>query len=107
MCQFIDPLCSPAGKGLTSWLSFVISNWGIKHRFSEPLMPDISHSFFVFFYCVIVVINKQNKLKQKRSQNDVRLRRFESSFVICLIQREVILDNFVNETFGTAILFAQ
>ena len=30
-------------------------------------------------YCVIVVINKHNKLKLKRSQNDVRLRRFESS----------------------------
>ena len=23
---FIDALCSPAGKGLTSWLSFVMSN---------------------------------------------------------------------------------
>ena len=52
---------------------------GIKHRFSEPLMPDICHSFCFFLYCVIVVINKHNKLKQKRSQNDVRLRRFESS----------------------------
>ena len=27
---------------------------------------------FVFLYCVIVVSNKHNKLKQKRSQNDVR-----------------------------------
>ena len=25
-CLFIDALCAPAGKGLTSWLSFVISN---------------------------------------------------------------------------------
>ena len=59
---------------------------------------------FVFLYCVIVVINKHNKLKQKRSQNDVRLRRFESSKIaICLIQREVILVNFVNERFGTAM----
>ena len=24
---FIDVLCSPAGKGLNSWLSFVMSNW--------------------------------------------------------------------------------
>ena len=23
---FVDVLCSPAGKGLTSWLSFVMSN---------------------------------------------------------------------------------
>ena len=23
---FVDALCSPAGKGLTSWLSFVMSN---------------------------------------------------------------------------------
>ena len=70
--------------------------WGLKHRFSKPLMPDSSHSFF-FFFCVIVVINKHNKLKRKRSQNDVRLRRFGSSWiVICLIQREVISVNFVN-----------
>ena len=25
-CLFIDALWSPAGKGLTSWLSFVMSN---------------------------------------------------------------------------------
>ena len=25
-CLFVDALWSPAGKGLTSWLSFVISN---------------------------------------------------------------------------------
>ena len=25
-CLFIDVLCSSAGKGLTSWLSFVMSN---------------------------------------------------------------------------------
>ena len=55
---------------------------------------------FVFLYCVIIVINKHNKLKQKRSQNEVTLRRYESSeFAICLIQREVILDDFVNERF--------
>ena len=52
---------------------------GYKHRFSEPLMPDISHSCFFFLYCVIVIINKHNNLKQKRSQNDVRLRRYEGS----------------------------
>ena len=50
----------------------------MKHRLSESLKPDISHSFF-FLYCVIVVINKHNKSQQKRSQNDVRLRRFEGS----------------------------
>ena len=26
VCLFIDALWSPAGKGLTSWLSFVMSN---------------------------------------------------------------------------------
>ena len=26
MCLFISALWSPAGKGLTSWLSFVVSN---------------------------------------------------------------------------------
>ena len=25
--------------------------WGIKHRFSEPLMPDISHSFCFSLLC--------------------------------------------------------
>ena len=34
---------------------------------------------FVVRFCVIVVINKHNSLKQKRSQNDVRLRGFGSS----------------------------
>ena len=63
-------------------------------------MPDISHSFSFFFFCVIVVINKHNKLKRKRSQNDVKLRRFGSSWiVICLIQREVISVNFVIKDF--------
>ena len=46
-------------------------------------------------------MNRHNQLKQKRHQNDVRLRRFErSKIVICLIQREVILVNFVNERFA-------
>ena len=26
-CLFIDALWSPAGKGLTSWLTFVMFNW--------------------------------------------------------------------------------
>ena len=66
---------------------FCSKGWGIKHRFSEPLMLDISHRF-CFLYCVIVVINRHNKFKQKRPPNDVRLRRFErSKIVICLIQR--------------------
>ena len=70
-------------------------------------MPDIRHSFCFSLLCNCCH-NKHNKLKQKRSQNDDWLRRFESSyFVICLIQREVILDNFVNERFGTAISFVQ
>ena len=69
----------------------------MEYRFSKPLMPDFSHSFCFFFFCVIVVINKPNKLKRNRSQNDVRLSRFGSALiVICLIQREVILAYFVN-----------
>ena len=28
-CLFVDALWSPAGKGLTSWLSFVMSNCDI------------------------------------------------------------------------------
>ena len=26
---FVDALCSPAGKGLTAWLSFVMSNFDV------------------------------------------------------------------------------
>ena len=71
--------------------------WGIKHIFSEHVMANISHSFFLFFFRAIFVIHKHNKLKQKRCQNDARLRRIGvSSIVICLIQREVISVNFVN-----------
>ena len=52
---------------------------------------------FVVLFCVIVVINKHKTLKQKRSQNNVRLRRFGSSKIVsCLIQKEVISVNFVN-----------
>ena len=51
---------------------------GIKHRFNEPLMADISHSF-CFLFCVTVVIQTYNQLNKKRCQNDVRLRRFGSS----------------------------
>ena len=29
MCLFIDALWSTAGKGLTSWLSFVMSNYEV------------------------------------------------------------------------------
>ena len=32
---FVDALCSPAGKGLTSWLSFVMSNCDV---FTFPLV---------------------------------------------------------------------
>ena len=70
-------------------------------------MPDISHSFCFSLLCNCC--HKQTQqIKTKRSQKDVRLRRFGSSkIVICLIQGEVILVNFVNERFGTAISLVQ
>ena len=59
-------------------------------------MADISHVFY-FYLFVIFVIHKQNKLKQKRCQNNANLRRIGGSkIVICLMQREVISVNFVN-----------
>ena len=72
--------------------------WGIKHISSEHVMANISHSFFSHSYLSSnLVIHKHNKLKQKRCQNDVRLRRIVvSSIVICLTQRELISVNFVN-----------
>ena len=78
---------------------FCFSNgWGINHRFSEHVMADIRRGInFIFIFCAIVVIHMGNKSKQKRCQNDARLRRIGgSSIVICLIQREVISVNFVN-----------
>ena len=37
VCLFISALWSPAGKGLTSWLSFVVSNFSLSlsHWYSE------------------------------------------------------------------------
>ena len=48
---FIDALWSPAGKGLTSWLSFVMSNFCIGILGQVwcwiVLIPDLSHlSYF-------------------------------------------------------------
>ena len=75
---------------------FFSKGWGIKHRFNEHVMVNISDSFY-FIFCEIVVIHKHNKLKQKQCQNDVRLRRIGGSSIdICLIQREVTSRNFVN-----------
>ena len=53
----------------------------MQHRFSENVMADMSHVFFFFFFylCVIFVIHKHNKLKQKRFQNNVNLRRVGGS----------------------------
>ena len=51
---------------------------GINHSFSERRWP-ISAIVYLFLFCVIVVIHKHIKLKQKRCENDVRLRRFGSS----------------------------
>ena len=63
--------------------------------------------YFVYMIPLETDVLRKHRF-QKRSQNDVRLRKFESSkFVICLIQREVILGNFVNERFGTAISIVQ
>ena len=59
---------------------FFSKGWGIKHRFSEHVMADISQSFFIF--CAIVVIHKHNKLNKKRCQNDVRLRRIGVSATV-------------------------
>ena len=62
-------------------------------------MADISHKF-IFFFCAIVVIHKRNRLKHERCQNGVRLRRIGGSLIaIYLIQREVILVNFINKWF--------
>ena len=41
-CLFVDTLWSPAGKGLTSWLSFVMSNC------------DLSLSHVVFYSIVSI-----------------------------------------------------
>ena len=48
---------------------------GIQHEFSEHVMANIGHGFLFSPFVVIVVIHKHNKLKQKRCQNGVSLRR--------------------------------
>ena len=69
--------------------------WGIKLKFSDPLMADISRSF-CFFFCVIV------KLKQKQCQNDVRLLEIWKFLNRYLFNSKG--GNFVNKWFWTVIL---
>ena len=53
----------------------------MKHRFSDHVMANISHVLFfsIFIFCVIVFIDKHNKLEQEPCQNDDRLRRIGGS----------------------------
>ena len=54
-------------------------------------MSDIRCSFYFSLLCVLIIIHKCTKLKQKRCQNDVRLwRNGSSKITIRLIQREII-----------------
>ena len=76
---------------------------GFQHRFSEPLMVDISHNF-CFLFCVIVVIHNHSKLNQKRTLNDVMLRRFGSSFKNCYSSNSV---NFAKDLGQSPIQSAQ
>ena len=45
-CLFVDALWSPAGKGLTSWLSFVMSNvMSLSHWYpGSGVVLDCIHS---------------------------------------------------------------
>ena len=56
------------------------SKGGEKHRFSDHVMADISHKFYFYLLCNRCY-NKHNKIKikRKRCQNDVRLRRIGGS----------------------------
>ena len=63
-CLFIAALCSPAGKGLTSWLLFVMSN---RDYVSFPLgiVNQVCFSYFNTFTakrdCIIVSKMHSNK----------------------------------------------
>ena len=57
---------------------FFSKGWGIQHSFSEHVMANISHVFY-FYLCVIFVIHKHNKLKQKQCQNNANLGRIRGS----------------------------
>ena len=45
---FVDSLWSPAGKGLTSWLSFVMSNCDVYNHFPSVIIGHV--------WCLIVSI---------------------------------------------------
>ena len=66
-----------------SHLCFTIRSGGIKHRFSEHVMADISHSFYFLSFAQSLLYTSTTNLT-KRCQNDVSLRRIGgSSIVIC------------------------
>ena len=66
---FICALCSPAGKGLTSWLSFVVSNcvfvtfpFGILGQvwYLIVSIPDLCILTFFYLHAIKVAIWKKN-----------------------------------------------
>ena len=59
---------------------FFSKEWGIKHRFSEYVMADISHVFFFNFYPLCNRCHTQaQQIKTKTVSNDDRLRRIGGS----------------------------
>ena len=62
---FVDALCSPAGKGLTSWLSFVMSNCDVV---TFPLISWVScgaglYRFLIFALFLILIVKYNIGLK--------------------------------------------
>ena len=65
---FIDVMWSPAGKGLTSWLSFVVSNCEVVMSFS--LHPEIGDerdkllaSVLILLQCVNIYVCHEVEIK--------------------------------------------
>ena len=78
-------------------LCFFSKGWGIKHRFSDHMMADISHRFYFYLLCNRWHTQTQQIKIKKRCKSDVRSMRIgDPTIVICLIEREVISVDFVN-----------
>ena len=59
-CLFVDALWSPAGKGLTSWLSFVMSNCDVVILSGVVLDVSDTWSLPSFLLCPRYIIHDEN-----------------------------------------------
>ena len=71
---FIDALCSPAGKGLTSWLSFAVSNCEFV---TFPLVSWFRcgawlYRFVIFAFFLTIYIRKLESKRKRTNPGGMR-----------------------------------